>query len=106
MDLIDFRGLPNENLKYILHIKDHFTRFSQAYPLSSKEIDTVALKLFELFTEIRPLTILQSDNRREFISKVWQNQSLPYETQQDDQHKLQITLQEMIDMINMLINIG
>ncbi len=57
MDLIDFRGLPDENFKYILHIKDHFTRFSWAYPLSSKETDAVALKLFELFTEIGPPTI-------------------------------------------------
>ncbi len=75
MDLIDFRGLPDENFKYILHIKDHFTRFSWAYPLSSKETDAVALKLFELFTEIGPPTILQSDNGREFTSKVIKNLS-------------------------------
>jgi len=49
--------------------------FSWAYPLFSKETDAVALKLFELFIEIRLPTILQSDNRREFISKVIKNLS-------------------------------
>ena len=80
MDLIDFRGLPDKNFKYILHIKDHFTRFSWAYPLSSKRTNVVALKLFELFTEIGPPTILQSDNGGEFtseviksLSKLWNN---------------------------------
>jgi len=70
MDLIDFRALPYENFRYILHIKDHFTRFSWAYPVTSKKTNIVALKLFELFTEIGPPTILQSDNGREFTSKV------------------------------------
>ena len=37
---------------------------------------------------------------------MWQNQSPPCEAQQDDQHKLQITLQEVIDMIDMLINVS
>ena len=75
MDLIDFRGSPDENFKYILHIKDHFTRFSWAYPLPSKKTNAIALKLFELFTEIGPPTILQSDNGREFTSKIIKNLS-------------------------------
>src|SRR5215216_5216315 len=75
MDLIDFRGSPDENFKYILHIKDHFTRFSWAYPLPSKKTNAIALKLFELFTEIGPPTILQSDNEREFTSKIIKNLS-------------------------------
>ncbi len=75
MYLINFRGFSDENFKYILYIKDYFTRFSWDYPLSSKETDAVALKLFELFTEIRLLTILQSDNGREFTSKVIKNLS-------------------------------
>ena len=62
MDLIDFRGQPDESFRYILHVRDHFTRFSWAYPISSKKTEAVALKLFELLTEIRPPTILQSDN--------------------------------------------
>ena len=32
---------------------------------------------------------------------MWQNQSQPIETQQDDQQNLQITLQKMINMIDM-----
>src|SRR6266545_1869934 len=35
-----------------------------------------------------------------FIYIVWQSQSLSVETQQDDQPELQITLQEVIDMID------
>jgi len=35
---------------------------------------------------------------------LWQNQSPPFETQQDDRQELQITLQEVIDMINLPIN--
>jgi zinc finger BED domain-containing protein 5/7/8/9 len=71
MDLIDFRALPYENFRYILHIKDHFTQFSWAYPIPSKKTYViVASKLFELFTEIGPPTILQSDNGREFTSKI------------------------------------
>ncbi len=31
---------------------------------------------------------------------VWQSQDQPVEAQQNDQQELQITLQEMIDMIN------
>jgi transposase InsO family protein len=73
MDLIDFRRSPDENFKYILHIKDHFTRFSWAYPFVSKKTNDIALKLFELFTEIRPPTILQSG--REFTSKIIKNLS-------------------------------
>jgi len=37
---------------------------------------------------------------------LWQNQSPPCETQQDDRHELQIMLQEVIDMIDMLINVS
>src|ERR1700724_845888 len=70
MDLIDFRGLPDGRYRYILHVKDHFTRFSWAYPLISKKTHKIALILFRLFTEIGPPTILQSDNGREFTSNV------------------------------------
>ncbi len=38
--------------------------------------------------------------------RLWQNQSPPPEVQQDDRQDLQITLQEVIVMINMLINRG
>ncbi len=37
---------------------------------------------------------------------MWQNQNLSREAQQDDRHELQITLQEVIDMIDMLINVS
>ncbi len=36
---------------------------------------------------------------------MWQSQNLFQETQQDDQQDRQITLQEVIDMINMLISV-
>ncbi len=37
---------------------------------------------------------------------MWQNQSPSREAQQDDRHELQITLQEVINIINMLINVS
>ena len=37
---------------------------------------------------------------------MWQNQSSSREVQQDDQHELQIMLQEVINMINMPINVS
>ena len=37
---------------------------------------------------------------------MWQNQSPSREAQQDDRHELQITLQEVINMIDMLINVS
>src|SRR6266511_695939 len=56
--------------KYILHACDHFSRFSWGYPLKTKASLEVASNLFELFTTFGAPAILQSDNGKEFTSKI------------------------------------
>jgi hypothetical protein len=56
--------------KYILHARDHFSRFSWGYPLKTKASLEVASNLFELFTTFGAPAILQSDNGKEFTSHV------------------------------------
>ncbi|CAG8636217.1 12379_t:CDS:2, partial [Rhizophagus irregularis] len=70
IDLIDFKTRNDNEFKYILHIRDHFSRYSWAKPITSKSASEVAGCLFEIFTEIGPPTILQSDNGKEFTAEV------------------------------------
>lgn len=70
MDLIDFKGkdTANGDMRYILHIKDHRTKYSWAYPLPTKEASGVGSKLHSLFYEVGPPDELQSDNSKEFTA--------------------------------------
>ena len=70
VDLIDRTSRPDEDYKWILHARDHFTKYSWAYPLTSKRAEEVAEKLTEIFCNFGPAKILQSDNGREFVAKV------------------------------------
>lgn len=56
--------------KYILHVNDHFTRFSWGYSMKTNTSLEVASNLFELFTIFGTPVILQSENGKEFISNV------------------------------------
>ena len=42
VDLIDFRNEPDSVYHWILHVKDHFSKYRQLYPLVNKEAKTVA----------------------------------------------------------------
>jgi len=64
------RSRPDGEYKYIVHAKDHFTRFSWAAPLEKKEAIYVASFLFQIFTQFGPPTILQSDNGKEFVAQI------------------------------------
>jgi len=64
------RSRPDCEYKYIVHAKDHFTRFSWAAPLEKKEAIHVASFLFHVFTQFGPPTILQSDNGKEFVAQI------------------------------------
>jgi len=44
IDLIDFPHL-GQKYKWCLHIRDHFSQFSEAYPMETKESESVALHL-------------------------------------------------------------
>jgi len=70
MDLIDLNQYPDNGFKYILHVRDHFSRFSWGKPLTSKEPVVIAGILFEIFCQFGPPIILQSDNGKEFTAHV------------------------------------
>ena len=64
------RSIRDGEFQWILHIKDHFSKFSSAYPLCSKEAQAVADKLLQQFYSFGVPKILQSDNGKEFVAKV------------------------------------
>jgi hypothetical protein len=67
MDLIDMRSVQYEDSKFILHVKDHFTKFSWLFALPTKEAKHVATNLRNIFYTSGPPKILQSDNGKEFV---------------------------------------
>jgi transposase InsO family protein len=64
------RTRPDGDYKWIAHAKDHFTRFSWACPLTTKEAKYVAGFLLSIFTQFGAPTILQSDNGKEFVASI------------------------------------
>ena len=66
MDLIDFRNLPRAchpvSHKWVLHVVDHFTKYSWLHPLYSKETEQVIQALKEQFYLFGFPAILHSDN--------------------------------------------
>jgi len=65
IDLIDFRHL-GQKFKWCLHVRDHFSKFSAAYPMESKESENVALHLGGFIGIFGISGILQCDNGTEF----------------------------------------
>ncbi|CAF3013450.1 unnamed protein product, partial [Rotaria sp. Silwood2] len=72
-DLIDFRTRPDKDFQWILHCRDHYSKYSWGYALISKEAQRIADHLLTLFYQFRPCKILQSDNGREFTASVIKN---------------------------------
>ncbi|CAF4558114.1 unnamed protein product [Rotaria sp. Silwood2] len=70
MDLIDLRTRPDGEYQWILHCRDHFSKFSWAFPMKTKEARFVAEHLVSLFYQFGPCKILQSDNGKEFTASV------------------------------------
>ena len=70
MDLVDFSSRPDGEYKYILHVRDHFSKFSWTYALTSKRASEVAENIVQLFCSFGPAKILQSDNGRKFMASV------------------------------------
>ena len=72
MDLIDMRSRPDQIegkiFKWILQLKDHFTKFCWAQPLQTKEASEVHFVVRNIFFNFGPPRILQSDNGREFVN--------------------------------------
>jgi hypothetical protein len=61
---------PDGLFKWILYIKDRFSKFVWAYPLESKEVECVAEKLLSQFYIFGPPCILQSDKGKAFVAQV------------------------------------
>ncbi|CAF2086643.1 unnamed protein product [Rotaria magnacalcarata] len=70
VDLIDMRSMKHDGFNFIMHAKDHFTKFSWLFALPSKEAHHVALHLRNLFYTFGPPKILQSDNGKEFVANI------------------------------------
>ena len=64
------RADPDREYQWILHIRDHFSKYSCAYPLKSKESSEVAITLMVWIGQFSPPKILQCDNGNEFKGEV------------------------------------
>lgn len=60
------RHEPSDQFKWILHIKDHFTKYTQLYALQSKEAEPIAKAFLQFIGAFLPPKIVQTDNGREF----------------------------------------
>ena len=72
VDLIDFRNLPCEcqsRHNWVLHVVDHFSKYSWMFALKNKQTEEVAVTLTNLFWLFGFPSILHSDNGKEFKSK-------------------------------------
>lgn len=66
IDLVDFRHEPDGQYKWILHVKDHFSKFTSLYALKSKTSEEVAGSIAQRIGMLGHPEILQCDNGREF----------------------------------------
>ncbi|XP_053607024.1 KRAB-A domain-containing protein 2-like [Plodia interpunctella] len=70
VDLIDMQSQEDCPYKFILVYQDHLTKFVQLRPLKTKRAEEVAHALIDIFTIFGAPNILQSDNGREFATKI------------------------------------
>jgi hypothetical protein len=66
VDLMDFRNQPDGEYKWILHIVDHFSKYSWTFPLRTKSAEEVASHLATWIGFFGPPRLLHSDNGTEF----------------------------------------
>ena len=66
IDLIDFRHTPDGHFKWVLQIKDHFSKYTCLFALRSKEASEVADALAIFLMCFGPPEIAQMDNGKEF----------------------------------------
>lgn len=69
MDLIDMRTHANGEYRWILHIKDHTSKFSYSKALRTKQCVEVAAAVREVFYLYGPSSILQHDRGLEFMGR-------------------------------------
>lgn len=66
IDLIDMRSEPDGEFRWILHVIDHFSKFTSLYALRNKQAVEVAAKLAEWIAHGEPPTYLCCDNGEGF----------------------------------------
>lgn len=69
IDLVDMQSFEHAEYRYILHVKDHFTKFCWLRSISQKRGDVVAEELRLIFRDFGAPKILQSDNGKEFVNQ-------------------------------------
>ena len=67
---MDMGSIPAEQYKWILHIKDHFSKYSMLYALTTKESSRIADFLQQFIKHYGVPDIIQSDNGKEFKGAV------------------------------------
>lgn len=72
IDLKEYTLLEDENdgYRYCLSVVDHFSNFTWAKPLKTKEAHETAAHLYDIFLEFGAPKYLQSDNGGEFVNHV------------------------------------
>ena len=70
IDLIGPLPMSERGMVYILTIVDVCTAFTVIHALKTKEMEEVARRLWEVFTDFGTPKVLQSDNGTEFVNKV------------------------------------
>ena len=70
IDLIGPLPTSKKGYNYILAIVDACTAYTVLQSLENKNMECIARKLWEVFTDYGTLKILQSDNGSEFVNKV------------------------------------
>lgn len=70
MDLIDMRLCPDRQYRWVLHIKDHFSRFCMLFPVSDRTSMEVANHFMTWIAFMGTPEILQTDNGIEFTGAV------------------------------------
>ncbi len=66
MDLIDFLNKPDHDYKYVLHIKDHFSKYTALYACRDKTAAAVRGHFAHWMGHFGVPKIVQSDNGGEF----------------------------------------
>ena len=66
IDLIAMRGDPDNGQKWICHIRDHFSKYSIAFPMPNKTSTEVVKVVIMWIMHFGPPKVLQSDNGTEF----------------------------------------
>lgn len=85
IDLIDFRKLPcncSKHHNWVLHVQDHFSKYSWLLPVKHKETQEVASSLESVCWMFRLPTTLHSDKGMEFKSKMMTDFCAKYKIKQ------------------------